>query len=55
LFHLQHEDSHYEKPKYIVVPYVENTLYSNKKYSCVRRVQTIYISYEIFSFWNYCL
>jgi hypothetical protein len=29
---------------YIKVPYVENTLYSTNKYSCVRRVHTHYIS-----------
>jgi len=28
-----------------VVPYVENTLYSTNKYSCVRPVHTLYISY----------
>ena len=27
------------------MPYVENTLYSTNKYSCVRRVHTLYISY----------
>jgi len=26
------------------VPYVENTLYSTNKYSCVRPVHTLYIS-----------
>ena len=26
-------------------PYVENTLHSTNKYSCVRRVHTLYISY----------
>ena len=34
-------------PKHVVVPYVENTLYSTDKYSCVRRVHTLYISYFI--------
>jgi len=34
-------------PKHVVVPYVENTLYSINKYSCVRRVHTLYISYFI--------
>ena len=29
------------------MPYVENTLYSTNKYSCVRRVHTLYISYFI--------
>ena len=33
-------------PKHVVVPYVENTLYSTIKYSCVRRVDIIYISYR---------
>jgi hypothetical protein len=32
-------------PKHVVVPHVENTLYSANKYSCVRRVHTLYISY----------
>ena len=27
------------------MPYVENTLYSTNKYSCVRQVHTLYISY----------
>ena len=30
--------------KHVVVPYVENTLYSTNKYSCVRPVHTLYIS-----------
>ena len=30
-----------------VVPYVENTLYSTNKYSCVRRVHTLYITYFV--------
>jgi len=34
-------------PKHVVVPYVENTLYSTNKYSCVRPVHTLYISYFI--------
>jgi len=29
------------------VPYVENTLYSTNKYSCVGRVHKLYISYVI--------
>jgi len=37
------EDGHYQAPKHVVVPYVENTLYCTNKYSCVRRVQTLYI------------
>jgi len=39
------EDGLYQGPKHVVVPYVENTLYSTNKYSCVRRVHTLYISY----------
>jgi len=38
---------HYQAPKHVVVLYVENTLYSTNKYSCVRRVYTLYISYSI--------
>jgi len=34
-------------PKHVVVPYVENTLYSTNKYSCVRPVHTLYGSYCI--------
>jgi len=34
-------------PKHVVVPYVENNLYSTNKYSCVRRIHTQYISYFI--------
>ena len=30
-------------PKHVVVPYVQDTLYSTNKYSCVRRVHTLYI------------
>jgi len=37
----------FEAPKHVVVPYVENTLYSANKYSCVRQVHTFYISYFI--------
>ena len=44
---MQPEDGHYQAPKHVVVPYVENTLYSTKKYSCVSRVHTLYISYFI--------
>jgi len=33
--------------KHVVVPWVENTLYSTNKYSCVRPVHTLYISYYI--------
>ena len=37
----------YQAPKHVAVPYVENTLYSTNKYSCVRPVHTLYISYFI--------
>ena len=47
VFYVQPEDGHYEAPKHVAVPYVENTLYSTNKYSCVRRVQTHYTSYFI--------
>ena len=40
---VQPEDGHYQSPKHVVVPYVENTLYSTNKYSCVRPVHTLYI------------
>jgi len=30
----------------VVIPYIENTVYSTNKYSCVRRVHTLYISYN---------
>ena len=42
---MQPEDGHYQAPKHVVVPCVENTLYSTNKYSCVRPVHTLYISY----------
>jgi len=47
VFHVQPEDGHYQAPKHVVVPYVEDTLYSTNKYSYVRRVHTHthYISY----------
>jgi len=45
VFHVQPEDGHYQVPKHVVTPYVENTLYSANKYSCVRRVHTLYIGY----------
>ena len=32
-------------PKHVVLPYAENTLYSTNKYSCVRRVYALFISY----------
>ena len=47
MFHVQLEDGHYQVPKHVVVPYVGNTLYSTNKYSCVRPVHTLYISYFI--------
>jgi len=43
LIHVQPEDGHYQEPKHVFVPYVENTLYSTNKCSCVRRVHTLYI------------
>ena len=46
-FHVQPEYGQYQAPKHVVVTYVENTLYSTNKYSCVRRVHTLYISYLI--------
>ena len=42
---MEPEDGHYQAPKYVAVPYVENTLYSTNKYSCVRQVNTLYIGY----------
>ena len=47
LYGVQPEDVHYQAPKHVVVPYVENTLYSTNKYNCVRRVHALYISYFI--------
>jgi len=41
------EDGHYQASKHVVVPYVENTLYSTNKFSCVGRVHTFYINYLI--------
>jgi len=42
---VQPEGGHYQAPKHVVVPYVENTLYSTtNKHSCVRPVHTLYIS-----------
>jgi len=40
---VQPEDGHYQAPKHVIVPYVENTLYSTNKYSCVRPVHTLYV------------
>ena len=50
VFHVQPEEGHYQVPKHVVVPDVENALYCTNKYSCVRRVHTVYISCEIM--WN---
>ena len=47
VFHVQPEDGHYQVPKPVVVLYVENTVYSTNKYSCIRPVHTFYIRYEI--------
>jgi len=44
---VQTEDGHYQTPKRVLVPYVENTLYSTNKYSFIRRVHKLYISYFI--------
>ena len=46
-FHIQPDNGHYKASKYVVVPYVENTSYSNNKYCCVRRVNTLYIPYLV--------
>ena len=43
VFHVQPEVGHCQAPKHVVVPYVENTLYSANKHSCVRPVHTLYI------------
>ena len=43
MFHVQPEDDHYQASKHVVVPDMENTLYSTNKYSCVRPVHTLYI------------
>jgi len=45
IIHVQPEDGDYQAPKHVVVPYVENTLYSTNKYSCVKPVHTVCISY----------
>jgi hypothetical protein len=39
------EDGHYQAPKHVALPYVENALHSTNKYSCVRPVHTLYIIY----------
>ena len=40
-------DGHYQVLKHVVVPYVENTLYSTNKYNYVRPGHTLYINYFI--------
>ena len=40
------EDGHYQGPKHVAVPYVENTLYSTNKYIYIRPVHTLYIGYR---------
>ena len=45
--HVQPEDGHYQAPKHVVVPYVENSLYSTNKHSYARRVHALYINYFI--------
>ena len=45
VFHVKPEDGHDQASKHVVVSYIENTLYSTNKYSCVRPVRTPYISY----------
>jgi len=45
--YVQPEDDHYQASKHVAVPYIENTLYSTNKYSCVRPVHTLHISYFI--------
>jgi len=52
VFHVQPEDGHYQAPKHVVLPYVENTLYSTNKYSSVRPIHTLYISYFIEHTWG---
>ena len=47
VFHVQPEDGHYQVPKRVVVPYVENILYSTNKYSCVGPVHTLGIGYLV--------
>ena len=34
-FNVQPEDGHYQVPKHVIVPYVENILFSSKEYSCL--------------------
>jgi len=49
-FYVQPEDGQYQAPKHVVVPHVENTLYSTNKYSCLGCVHTLYISYHHYTF-----
>ena len=44
IYNVQPENGHYQAPKHVAVPYIENTLYSTNKYSCVRPVHTLCIS-----------
>jgi len=39
--HVRPKDGHYQAPKHVVVPYVENTLCSTNKCNCVRPVHTL--------------
>jgi len=39
---------HYQAPKHVAVPYIENTSYSTNKYSCVRPVHTLCIRYIVY-------
>ena len=43
------KNGHYQAPKHVFVLYVENTLYSTNKYSCIRRLHTLYI----YCIWNW--
>ena len=52
MFHVQTEFVYTQAPKYVVVTYVENTLYSTNKYGCVRPGHTLYISYFIEHNWD---
>jgi len=47
IFHVQLEDGHYQAPKHVAVHYVENTLYSANKFSCVRPIHTLYIAGDV--------
>ena len=41
---LTQQDGHYQVPKHVVVPHVENTLYCTNKYICFRLTHILYIS-----------